>query len=67
MVKSFGNYELYLLLLPALVYFVVFSYIPMYGVLIAFKDFIATEGILGSPWVGLKHFETFFTHFSFGL
>ncbi|MDN4865680.1 ABC transporter permease [Priestia megaterium] len=63
--KILVNYELYLLLLPALVYFVVFSYIPMYGVLIAFKDFIATEGILGSPWVGFKHFETFFHSFQF--
>lgn len=54
------NYELYLLSLPTFVYFVIFHYGPMYGVQIAFRDFIATNGILGSPWVGIEHFERFF-------
>ncbi len=49
----------YLLLLPALVYYIVFHYWPMYGAQIAFRDYYVTKGILGSPWVGLKHFETF--------
>lgn len=48
-----------------MVYFVVFHYIPMYGVQIAFKDFIANKGILESPWVGFKHFERFFDSFYF--
>jgi putative aldouronate transport system permease protein len=51
---------LLLLLLPAMIYFVVFRYIPIYGVLLAFKDFDVNAGILRSPWVGLKHFERFF-------
>lgn len=59
------NWELYLLFLPVMVYFVIFHYIPMYGVQIAFKDFIANKGILESPWVGFKHFERFFDSFYF--
>lgn len=54
------NYELYLFLLPTLAYFIVFHYIPIYGVQIAFKNFIAVKGILGSPWTGFDHFERFF-------
>lgn len=63
--KILTNYQLYLFLLPALIYFIVFHYVPMYGVLIAFKDFVATKGIMGSPWVGLKHFERFFDSYQF--
>jgi len=59
------NYDLYLFLLPTLIYFLVFHYAPMYGVQIAFKDFIATRGIWGSPWVGLEHFRRFFNSFQF--
>ncbi|MEK3989711.1 MULTISPECIES: ABC transporter permease subunit [Robertmurraya] len=63
--KILTNYQLYLFLLPALIYFIVFHYVPMYGVLIAFKDFVATKGIMGSPWVGFKHFERFFDSYQF--
>ncbi|OAS89248.1 MULTISPECIES: ABC transporter permease [Metabacillus] len=63
--KILNNYQLYLFLLPALIYFIVFHYYPMYGVVIAFKDFIATQGIMGSPWVGFKHFERFFDSYQF--
>lgn len=59
------NWELYLLFAPVALYFIVFHYIPMYGVQIAFKDFIANQGIWGSPWVGFKHFERFFDSFYF--
>jgi len=59
------NWDLYLLILPVIVYFIVFKYYPMYGVQIAFKDFIATMGISGSPWVGLEHFERFFESYYF--
>lgn len=52
---------LYLMTIPILAYFVIFKYIPMYGVIIAFKKFSPTKGILGSPWVGLKHFYAFFS------
>lgn len=60
------NWDLYLLILPVVVYFIIFKYYPMYGAQIAFKDFFANRGILGSPWVGFKHFERFFNSFYFG-
>lgn len=56
----FRSYQLYLLLLPTLAYMAVFQYGPMYGVLIAFKDFKPHLGILGSPWIGFRHFIRFF-------
>lgn len=59
------NWQLYLLLLPTLLFFIIFHYIPMYGVQIAFKDFYATMGIIGSPWVGFDHFERFFESYYF--
>ncbi|MFJ8089387.1 ABC transporter permease [Lysinibacillus sp. NPDC095746] len=60
------NWELYLLLVPVILYFLIFHYYPLYGLQIAFKDFIATKGITGSPWVGFKHFERFFDSYYFG-
>ncbi|MGI6148215.1 MAG: sugar ABC transporter permease [Firmicutes bacterium] len=59
------NWDLYLLILPVVAYFLVFHYYPMYGVQIAFKNFFANRGILGSPWVGLRHFERFFNSYYF--
>ncbi|WP_373460441.1 ABC transporter permease [Paenibacillus sp. V4I7] len=59
------NWDLYLLILPVMAFFIIFEYVPMYGVQIAFKDFIATKGITGSPWVGFKHFERFFESYYF--
>ncbi len=61
----FLNWQLYVFLLPALTYFLILHYIPMYGVQIAFKNFIANQGILGSPWVGFDHFERFFDSYYF--
>ncbi|NJD02339.1 MAG: sugar ABC transporter permease [Ruminiclostridium sp.] len=55
----------YLLILPGLVYVIVFSYIPMYGITIAFKEYNISKGILGSPWVGLKHFQILFQESQF--
>ncbi|MFK4836500.1 ABC transporter permease [Microbacterium sp. ZW T2_14] len=52
---------LYLLLLPGIVYFVLFRYWPMYGAIIAFKEYIPFLGISDSPWVGFAHFEDFFS------
>lgn len=54
------NWQLYVVfLLPALLITVIFKYIPMGGVLLAFKDYSAMQGVLGSPWVGFKYFERF--------
>ncbi len=63
--RIINNYQLYIFLVPAILYIVIFKYIPMYGVQIAFRDFIAItdtgKGIYsGSPWVGFQHFERFF-------
>lgn len=59
------NYILYLFILPCLLYYIIFHYAPMYGVQIAFKDFYAVQGIMGSPWAGLKHFRRFFNSYQF--
>ena len=59
------NWGLYLLVLPVIVYFAIFLYWPMYGVLIAFKDFVPSAGIWGSEWVGFHHFTRFFTSLYF--
>lgn len=51
---------LYIMLIPCVVYFIIFNYVPMYGVLIAFKDFNFKAGIMGSPWIGLENFRYMF-------
>jgi putative aldouronate transport system permease protein len=51
---------LYILLIPGVVYFLIFNYIPMYGVVIAFKDFNFAKGILSSPWIGFENFKYMF-------
>ncbi|WP_374725413.1 ABC transporter permease [Neobacillus drentensis] len=53
------NYHLYLLVAPAIILTIIFKYIPMYGAIIAFKDFSTIKGILGSDWVGLDNFTKF--------
>ncbi|NGP45436.1 sugar ABC transporter permease [Bacillaceae bacterium SIJ1] len=58
-IKIKVNWQLYVLLFPTLVYFILFQYGPMYGLQIAFKDFSPMKGIWGSEWVGITHFESF--------
>lgn len=53
------NWQLYILLLPAVIYLFIFNYKPIYGVQIAFRDYSTKAGIWKSTWVGLKHFRTF--------
>ncbi len=60
------NWEAYLLVVPALIVFILFCYKPMYGIIIAFKNYTPGRGILGSKWVGLKHFQSFFSSYYFG-
>ena len=55
----------YIMILPVIIYIAVFCYKPMYGVIIAFKNFRPAVGIMDSPWVGLKHFITFFNDYYF--
>lgn len=63
--KLLSSWQLYVLILPAFLYFLIFHYGPMYGVQVAFKDYMPSLGIWGSPWVGLKHFEKFFDSYYF--
>ncbi|WP_243839932.1 hypothetical protein [Rathayibacter sp. PhB151] len=56
------HWQLYLLILAPLLYFLVFKYVPMSNAIIAFKDYNVIDGVWGSPWVGLKHFERFFSN-----
>ena len=60
------NWELYLMILPVLAYYIIFCYIPMYGSVIAFQDYSPGKGITGSAWVGMKHFIDFWTSPDFG-
>lgn len=59
------HWQLYVFILPALLYFLIFHYGPMYGIQIAFKDYIPSLGIWGSPWVGMEHFQRFFSSYYF--
>lgn len=59
------NYELYIFLIPAAIAVILFCYLPMYGVQIAFKDFKPVRGIWGSDWIGMKWFIRFFNSFQF--
>jgi putative aldouronate transport system permease protein len=59
------HWVLYVLILPVIAYFIIFCYVPMYGIQIAFKNFVAFKGIGGSPWVGFVHFERFFHGYYF--
>lgn len=54
------DWRLYLMLLPAVVWLIIFCYVPMYGVLIAFKEYRVSKGILGSAWAGFKYFKMWF-------
>ncbi len=62
--SNFGG--AYLMGIPVLVFYVLFHYKPLFGALIAFKDYKPRRGIWGSPWVGFKHFQSFFDSFYFG-
>lgn len=55
------NGTLYLLVLPVIVFYLIFMYKPMYGALIAFKNYSPALGVAGSPWVGMKYFQQLFT------
>ena len=56
---------LYVMVMPALISLLLFSYKPMYGLIIAFKDFNLRLGYFDSPWVGFKHFERLFNSYWF--
>jgi putative aldouronate transport system permease protein len=53
---------LYVLALPGLLYFLIFKYVPMWGIIISFQNYSPYQGMSGSPWVGLEHFQRFFSN-----
>ncbi|RCW49441.1 carbohydrate ABC transporter membrane protein 1 (CUT1 family) [Paenibacillus prosopidis] len=53
----------YLFMLPGIIWFFLFSYVPLYGIQVAFRDFMFSGGFTGSPWAGLKYFEQFFSYY----
>ena len=55
------NKWLYILAIPVFLYFFIFHYLPMFGIIIAFEDFKPQLGVFGSKWVGFKNFSDFFT------
>lgn len=55
------NWSLYLLFMPVLIYFIIFNYLPMFGITMAFQDFNAVKGFFGSEFIGFKNFIDFFT------
>lgn len=60
--RSILRYKsIYGMIIPALVFYIIFHYFPMYGIVIAFKKYMVNQGILGSPWVGFKNFERIFS------
>ena len=63
--KSFDNVELWMLLLPTLLYFLIFKYIPMFGASMAFQDYSISKGIFGSEFVGFDNFKEFLTNYKF--
>ncbi|MDO4328500.1 MAG: ABC transporter permease subunit [Lachnospiraceae bacterium] len=56
---------IYIMLIPVILYFIIFHYVPMFGAQIAFKDFSISKGIMGSKWVGFKHFIDYFHSYYF--
>ena len=63
--KILNNWELYVMVLPAVIYIILFAYKPMYGMQIAFRDFKFSEGVTGSRWVGLEQFRRLFNSYWF--
>lgn len=64
--KIKSNIPLYVLLFPSIILLIMFAYIPMLGLVIAFKDYLPANGILNSPWAGFKYFTQFFNSVQFG-
>ena len=59
------NKMVYLMVLPVIIYYILFHYKPMYGIIIAFQNYAPRKGVMGSDWVGLQHFKDFFGGYYF--
>lgn len=60
------NWQVYVMMLPIVVFYLLFSYYPMYGIVLAFKNYMPSQGILGSAWIGFDHFRAVFALPEFG-
>ena len=60
--KMGRHWQFYVIVALPMLYFIIFKYVPMYGVLLAFKRYRVSQGIWNSPWVGFYQFEKFFTN-----
>lgn len=56
----YKNWQLWVMLFPAMLYIFIFCYVPMYGIQLAFRDYDFTKGIAGGAWAGLKYFKQYF-------
>lgn len=65
MKRLIRNRYMYMMIFPGLLYFIIFKYLPMYGLIISFQDYLPYKGVLGSEWVGLKHFQKLFSDTEF--
>ncbi|ANE46420.1 protein lplB [Paenibacillus swuensis] len=65
--RMLRQWDLQLMAIPAVLFILIFSYVPMYGLVMAFQDYNIFDGISGSPWVGFKHFDMFFNSPDFWL
>lgn len=61
------NWILYAMILPVAAYYIIFCYVPMGGIQLAFKEYFIKDGIWGSPWVGFKQFRRFFSNYNFSM
>jgi len=59
------NYQYYLILIPAVLFFIAFCYMPIYGITMAFREFQYNKGLFFSPWIGFKYFKAFFNYYAF--
>lgn len=65
-IKAIKNHKYaYYMIIPVVLYYIIFCYLPMFGIMISFKDYTPIKGFLGSEWVGFKYFKQFFTNMYF--
>lgn len=63
--RMYKHKAVYMFIIPAIIWYVIFCYVPMYGITLAFKDYQFNKGMLYSPWVGLRYIKQFVTHYDF--
>src|SRR3972149_1091979 len=64
--RMLESWQLYVFLIPAILFIAIFRYGPMFGLQLAFKTYNMKQGIFGSPWIGFDHFRRLFSYYRFG-